>query len=220
MQRIVIAALACSACGALVDSDYAGEPLLRLQGVASGARLSSVTTTGVKGAVLWQGLDVAGPVGFTRLPLAFEFPAFWIDVLTLPGDAAALRLGPGEPMIAEAYLHIVKPGTSPTPRSDDFLATDYAHVLVYVEAACPPDGMTAQYLGAPLEPGFHVMVRTAVAELTAPQHVLVEQCVELATAMPPARARASCTEQHRYQLAPAPDDLDTILQFHVEVPGA
>lgn len=221
MQRIVvIAALGCAGCGTLVDSEYAGEPILRLQGVASGPRLSRETTTGVKAAVLWQGPSAAGLVDFTRLPLQFEFPAFWIDILALPHDDAVLQLEPGAPTLAEAYLHIVKPGTGAKPRAGDFLATDYDHVLVYVADRCAPDTMTARYLGAPLDRGFHLMVRTSVDQLTAPQQLLVEQCVALAVDTPPERARASCTELHRYQLAPAADDLDTILQFHVESPDA
>jgi|GEM_PF-5709301 len=211
----LIAALACAACGTLVDAEYAGEPVLRLRGVASGPRLSRETTLDVKGALLWQSLGPSGLIDFTRLPLQFEFPAFWIDVLSQPHDDAALQLEPSAPTISEGYLYIVKPDTGVLPRADDFLATDYEHVLVYVAAPCAADTMTARYLGAPLDRGFHVMVRTAVDELTAPQQALVEQCVARAVDTPPDRARAACTALHRYQLAPAPDDLETVLQFHV-----
>jgi hypothetical protein len=216
----IIAALACAACGTLVDAEYAGEPVVRLRGVASGPRLSRETTAGVKGAILWQSLGPSGLVDFTRLPLELEFPAFWIDILSLPHDDAALQLEPGAPTIAEAYLHIVRPDTGGLPRADDFLATDYEHVLVYVAGPCAPGTMTASYLGAPLDRGFHVMVRAPVDPLPAPQQVLVEQCVARAGDTPPDRARAACTALHHYQLAPAPDDLETVLQFHVESPGA
>ena len=220
MRRIAIIAALGAGCGSLTDAEYAGEPILRLQGVASGPRLSRETTAGVQAAVLWQGPTAAGAVDFTRLPLHVEFPAFWIDVLALPHEAAMRQLESSAPAVAEAYLHIVKPGTQTLPRADDFLATDYQHVLVYVADLCSPGSMTASYLGAPLDAGFHVMVRTTVDQLTAPQLLLVEQCVARMSDTPPARARASCTELHRYQLTPAADDLETTLQFHVESPGA
>jgi hypothetical protein len=208
-----------AACDPLVDADYSGDALFRLQGVASSTRGEGVTTTGVKGAALWQATSSWGMTAFTRLPLSVEFPAFWIDVISLPRDEVLFELAPGEPAIAEAYLHIVKPDTGSAPRADDFLATEYGHALVYVSAELPPSGMTAGYLSGNLAPGFHVMTRTSLTELTVPQQLLVERCVALAVDTPPDRARASCTVQHLYRLEPAPDDLTTILRFHVEPPS-
>src|SRR3954453_2241611 len=107
MQSLVVmatVALGVTACGSLVDGDYAGDPLLRIQGVAT-ARTDSVTTEGAAAAALWQGGLVTGAVTFTPLPLDIEFPAFWVDVLGLPHGDAMLRLDPSEPVFAEAYLH-------------------------------------------------------------------------------------------------------------------
>ena len=222
MQSLVVMAtvLACgaAACGSLVDGDYAGDPLLRLQGVAT-ARMDSVTTAGAKAAALWQSALATGTVNYTPLPLDIEFPAFWVDILELPHGDAMLQLDPAEPSFAEAYLHIVGPGIGPLPRAEDFLATDYQHVLVHVAGALVPTSLTASYLGGALSPGFHVMVRTEVAELSPAQQVLVERCVALATGVPAVRARATCTVQHLYRLAPAPDDLATIWSFRLEAQG-
>src|SRR5262245_53198083 len=146
-------AVAC-ACDPMVDTDYAGEPLIRLQGAAS-TTSGDPTTVGVKAAALWQGTSYVGPVGLSRLPLSIEFPVFWIDVLTIPGDELTFTLDSGEPPIAEGYLHIVKPTTAASPRADDFLATDFVHALVYLAGDVPANGPTAAYLGGALAGGFH-----------------------------------------------------------------
>jgi hypothetical protein len=216
-MRWIVVIWMIAGCGSLVDGDYAGEPMLRLQGVA-GARQTKDTTAGAKAAALWQGPGAAGAVRFTRLPLENDFPAFWIDVLALPRDDATLWLGAGEPVFAEAYLHIIRGDVGPQPRRDDFLATDYEHVLVWISDAMPADGLTASYFGAALTPGFHVVTRRACTELTTAQQAMVARCVELSTDLPPDRALGTCTAQHLYQLAPAADDLDTLLTFRVEQP--
>jgi hypothetical protein len=217
MQIIaVFLATACgAACGTLVDDDYAGEPLFRLQGIAASTQ-SDVTRTGVKGAAFWQHPDPAASA-LTRLPLVIEFPTFWIDVLSPPRDAVTFRIGPDEPAIGEAYLHIVNSDTGPAPGSDDFLATDYDHVLVYAAGAVAPGSPTADYLGAALAPGFHVLLRSSTDELSGSQQVLVERCVAAAPGDAADRARASCTALHSYRLAPAPGDLTALLRFHLVV---
>jgi hypothetical protein len=202
-----------AACGSLVDTSYAGEPLLRLRGVVSSQGGNQPIGTDVRAALLWQGVQDTGVTGFTRLPLSIEFPTFSIDVLSVPRDEVLFQVATDEPAIGEAYLHIVRPGTGPRPSVRDFVATDYDHALVYVSAEVPPSGLTSLYLGAAVAPGFHVMFRTSTADLTAPQQLLVERCVALALDTPPARALASCTAQHAYRLEPSPTDLATILEF-------
>jgi hypothetical protein len=217
MQMIVVLLIgACVACGSLVDTDYAGEPLFRLQGVAPSTEGTRVTMIGVKGAALWQAPDPAAS-RFMRMPLRIEFPSFWIDVMSAPHDDVVFRLDAGEPAIGEAYLHIVKSETGAVPRAEDFVATDYEHVLVHVSAEVPPAGLTATYLGAALAPGFHVMTRASTNELTAPQQVLVEQCA--ASAPGSERVRASCMAQRLYRLTPSPDDLGSVLRFHLTSTG-
>jgi hypothetical protein len=220
MKGFLALAIACLvACDPLVDTSYSGEPLVRLQGVVSSTQGAEITPTGAKGAALWQTASLWGLTDFTRLPLSLEFPVFWFDVMAQPRDEALFQVDLGEPAIAEGYLHIVKPTTGTTARGDDFLATEYEHALIYVTAELPPGGATAQYLGGDLAPGFHVVARTSVATLTAPQQVLVERCVALATTVPPDLARASCTAQRLYRLDPAFDDLTTLLRFRVELPS-
>lgn len=214
MQRIVLALIsACIACGSLVGTDYAGEPLLRLQGIASTAPGTSLAIAGVKGATYWQAPDpMTG--AFTRLPMHIEFPTFWIDVMASPRPQALFRLDASGPLIGEASLHIVKPDTGSVPSTGDILATDYQHVLVYVSDELPPDGLTAMYLGAALAPGFHVMSWSSTVELTAPQQVLAEQCIAAAPA-PAEHVRIACRLRRLYRLTPTPDDLETVLRFHL-----
>lgn len=206
--------IAClGACGSLVDTDYAGEPLLRLRGVVSSAGGNGDIGTDVRAAELWQAVQSEGLTSFTMLPLHIDFPTFAIEILSVPRDELLFQVGSDEPAIGEAYLHIVGPATGPRPVARDFVATDYDHALVYVSGEVSPGGLTASYLGAALAPGFHVMTRTSVVELGTPQQALVDRCVELATDTPRARALASCTAQHSYQLAPSPTDLATVLDF-------
>jgi hypothetical protein len=221
--QVVVTSLAVltAGCDAMVDADYAGEPTVRLQGAAtSSSHADLVTSTGVKAAAVWQGIEYQDGGAFTRLPLRMEFPVFWIDVLSPPDDGVAFTLGPGEPPIAEAYLHIVKPDTGAQALAGDFLASDFDHALLYVSATPAPGGLTAQYLGGAPAPGFHLMSRTATDALTLPQQGLVERCVASA---PPGvlavSARAGCTARRLYQLAPASHDLETILAFHVRASG-
>jgi hypothetical protein len=206
------------ACGSLVDGDYPGEPLVRLHGVP-GLGPTFDTTPGAKAAALWQSDRPEGTVEFTRLPLEIDFPAFWIAILAPPRDDAMLQIDPSEPAFAEGYLHIIKGDSGAQATPEAFLATDYEHVLLYLTDATPPGGLTARYLGAALGPGFHVATRSEVTLLSAPQQALVDQCVAAAGSLSPARAAATCTAQHLYQLAPAPDDLDTLLEFRVERSG-
>jgi hypothetical protein len=219
------ATVGATACDALVDPGYSGEPLIRLQGVVSSTR-GDVTPTGAKGAALWQAASLQGLTDFTRLPLRVDFPVFRIDVIAPPREEALFHVDPGEPAIAEAYLHIVKPDTASMARADDFLATDYEHALIYVTGELSQGGATALYLGmaGAVAPGFHVVTRSSVdvehGEMLRPsQQALAERCVALAPTGPPGRAHDSCFEQRRYRLDPTPDDLATLLQFRVELPG-
>lgn len=215
---LVLAAAGLAGCDPLVDTTYPGEPLVRLQGVVSSTQGTDIAPTGAKGAVLWQAANLSELTGFTRLPLSLDFPVLTFEVMEPPADDAVFQVDPGEPVIGEGYLHIVKPTTGERARPEDFLATEYDHALIYVAADLPPGGPTAQYLGGALGAGFHVAVRTATATLTPPQQALVERCVQLATGMPPDRVRASCTAQRLYRLDPAPEDLTTLLRFRVELP--
>jgi hypothetical protein len=211
MQKLALLALAGSACGSLVDGDYAGDPILQLHGVATG-RSTRMPTAGAQAAAAWQSDRVEGVVELTRLPLEQDFPSFWVDFLAPPPAAARIRLAAGEPAFAEAALHIV---VGAAPR---FLATDYDHVVVWVGDAMAADGPTARYLGAALAPGFHVATRHTCTELTAPQQLVVARCVATADDVPADRALGTCTAQHLYELAPAPDDLETTLAFRVIAP--
>jgi hypothetical protein len=217
VSLLSIVGLCLAACDPLVGTDYTGEPVLRLRGVMSSAQ-DDGSTIGAKGAALWQTTSFWGQTDFTPLPMTIEFPDFWLDLLSLPHDEVLFQLDPGEPAIAEAYLHIVKPDAGAMPHADDFMATDYDHALVYVSAQVPA-GVTAVYLGAALAPGFHLLTRTAVSDLTTPQQALVERCVALATGGPPDRIRASCVALHLYRLDPTPDDLATLLRFLMKVPS-
>jgi hypothetical protein len=211
---ILVAVSACVACGSLVGPAYAGDPLFRLQGLAASRQVSSIATAGAHGAAHWQGPDLAVSA-FMRLPLHVEFPTFWIDVMSPPGAAVLFQLGAGEPAIGEGYLHVVRSDVGAPSRPGDFLATDYEHALVYIGGEVSPGGLTATYLGAALAPGFHVVNRTPTTELTAPQQLLVEQCIA-ARGPPSERTRASCMVERLYRLEPAADDLDTVLRFHLE----
>jgi hypothetical protein len=217
-MRTWLLAIACVAagCDAMVDPGYAGEPLVRLQGTATSARSDQLSRAGVLAGALWQRTSVDGPSVFTRMPVRIEFPRFWIDVLAEPAAGDELTIADGDPPIAEAYLHIVEPDTGASPAPSDFLATDYDHALVWVSATPPASSLTAAYLGGSLSPGFHVVDRTATASPSAAQQGLIDRCVAAATDQPPGAAKASCTAQHLYQLAPSADDLDTILDFRVE----
>jgi hypothetical protein len=216
MRATLVFTVSClGACGSLVDVNYGGEPMFRLQGLAATRRSDPVSSTGVEAAALWQGTSARAAV-FTPMPLDIAFPTFWIDVVATPGDEVAFQLAPGEPPIAEAYLHIVKPDR--LAHAGELLASDYEHALVYVGGAVPPGGVTASYLGGPLEPGFHVMVRQAVPELTAAQQILVDRCAAQATDAPPAIARANCTAERLYRLDRSAADLQTLLHFHLS-PG-
>jgi hypothetical protein len=217
MRTTLVFTVSClGACGSLVGADYGGEPLFRLQGLAATRRSDPVSSTGVEAAALWQGTSARAAV-LAPMPLDIAFPTFWIDVVAAPSDEVVFQLAPEEPPIAEAYLHIVKPDRLAHP--GELLASDYEHALVYVGAAVPPDGVTTSYLGGPLEPGFHVMVRQAVSELTAAQQILVDRCVAEATDAPPAIARANCTAERLYRLDRSPADLQTLLHFSLS-PGA
>ena len=198
----MIAAL--GACGSLADQDYAGEPLLQLRGVPRSASLT-MDPASFDGAVHWQGLAV-NATGLTRTPLEPSFPAFWIDVMAWPPAAAQLTLG-DEPAFAEGYLHLVRADGGASNSSDEVLATELSHVLIYVAAAVTPDSLTARYLGAPFAAGFHVVTRSATTQLGEPQQMLAEQCVASGV------ARETCSLQRNYQLAAVPSDLETVLSF-------
>lgn len=215
MPIVVFLIAGVAACDPLVNVDYAGEPLVRLQGVASILRKDAGTTQ-VDGAMLWQVPSAAGVKGFTRVPLRTEFPALWLDVVSLPRPEVSFQVASGEPVIAEAYLHVVRRAAGPVVRGDDFVATELGHALVYVGGELAPDGVTASYLGGALEPGFHIVRRSSTSELTAPQRQLVERCATESPGGPPDRIRASCTAQHLYRLSPTPDDVDTVLRFDLE----
>ncbi|MCE9577233.1 MAG: hypothetical protein K8W52_29060 [Deltaproteobacteria bacterium] len=205
------------ACDALVATDYAGEPLVRLQGAAVDTRSGDgVAAGGAMAALVWQGTE--GAIAFTRLPLRVDFPVLWLDVLAPPPPPALFAVGAGEPAIAEAYFHLVRPDTRAVPHAGDVLATDYTHALVYVSADLAPASTTAAYLGAPLSAGFHLVVRSTVDALTAPQQQLVERCVAQAPPGAAARARAGCAAQRLYRLDPTTRDLATVLTFLFESP--
>jgi len=217
---VVISTIAVvPACDAMVATDYAGEPLVRLQGAAVDTRSGgSVPTGGAMAALVWQGTSGEGGIAFTRLPLRVDFPVLWLDVLAPPPPSALFAVGAGEPPIAEAYFHLVRPDTRAVPHAGDFLATDYTHALVYVTADLAPASTTAAYLGAPLSAGFHLVVRSPVDALTAPQQQLVERCAALAPPAAAARAGAVCTAQRLYRLDPTTRDLATVLTFLFESP--
>lgn len=44
-----------AACGSLVDTSYAGGPLMRLRGVVSSQAVDQPIGTDVRAALLWQG---------------------------------------------------------------------------------------------------------------------------------------------------------------------
>ncbi len=210
-------AFACSACDALVPGDYAGSPVLRIQGLASpSVGDATIIRDGVLAAAVWQDESADGAARFSRLALDLEFPLFTIEMLKLPGPDVEFSVADGEPAIAEAYLHIVEEDTGPQPALADFLATDFEHALVYVSASPSEGSLTSEYLGGRLAPGFHVMDRTPVDTLTPAQLSLVARCAAAATDLPPSQAEASCAARRLYRLGLARDDLRTVLDFRPE----
>lgn len=205
---VVTAAAYLGGCGSLAAEDYPGEPLVQLRGMAQGPPRSTEAAT-FDGAVRWQRL-AQNAATLMRVPLEPSFPTFWIDVVAWPPDDVFVQLG-DEPAFAEGYLHIVRADLEDQAAYDDILATELSHALIYVREAIAADSMTARYLGGALAPGFHVASRRGTTALDPAQQLLVEQCVALAGDA--SNARAICTLQHLYQLAPAPLDLDTLLTF-------
>lgn len=106
MQKIVLALVsACIACGSLVDPGYAGDPLFRLQGLASSRQMSGIATAGVHGAAHWQGPDPAVSA-LVRLPLHVEFPTDGDDGAdgTAAGARRAVRRREGAAVGAHARV--------------------------------------------------------------------------------------------------------------------
>lgn len=210
---LTIACLSTAACGSLAGPEYAGEPLISLRGVA--ASDSRESWRDVHAAAFWQAVD---PVQSqtTRLPIYNEFPTFWLDVIAQPPHAMLFHVDTGEPLIAEAYLHIIRADRDPDPVAGDIVATDYEHALIYVGGELVPGGPTARYLGGALSPGFHIAESVSTSAPTLAQAPLVERCAAIAGDTPAIRAR--CIAARSYQLQPAPSDLDTVLQFYVNAP--
>jgi hypothetical protein len=196
-------------CDTLVDPSYPGEAMARLRGTIVGFGVEQV---GDSAAILWNrnvGPSVpSGPFGLA--PLVPSFPSgLTIHVLAPPPEEAYFGVTGENAQIAEAYLYLVRPGTTEPIASLDLVGTAVDSVLVYVRGEVQPGSMTASYLGGVRAPGYHLLDWRATAELTDAQSHFSERC---AAEMP--GAAAACRAKRLYRLVDTPADLDTELVFY------
>ncbi len=180
MRRACLLALLLLSCDPQADSDYPGEPLLTLTGQVK----SNGPLPPLEAAMLWQRGD---PPSMdqqdlaTRAPVQATFPASFTVHLYHPPPAAAVRsLTPGEPTWARANAAAIPQGIAAAqiggalpaagPAANSY-GVDAAHWIIHLSADAPEGSITAWWLGAPMNAGFHLMRVTAVdpACMTAEQ---------------------------------------------------
>jgi hypothetical protein len=193
-MKLAAAVLLVAACDAQVDGRYAGDPYVRLRGVAVGFDADVV----IDGAMVrWTSqsgaqLD-AGPT--TPLPLAWAPPALAVPVVSLPPEDAMFGFA-GEPArIAEGTLFVTH-GDAIVGEAIDF-------ALVYIDGDVAVGSMAANYLGGAAAPGFHILDVLPTANLTPAQADLAARCGDT----------AACTQPRLYRLVQLTMDLGTELQF-------
>ena len=189
-----------SACDAYTDASYAGEPLLAVNGM-----FVSVQGTSLRGdmALLWQTTSYVGVGSPTRVPYSIEFPAsFTIELIEPPPSAVVMQFdAAGEPEFAEGYVFVVPAAGDPGPAQT--LGTDYEHAIVYAGSDVAAGTLAADYLGAPMSAGYHLMSWIA-GDPKPTQKMLIDRCIAEAAAAGIADSTARCTALRRYSLEPAP----------------
>ncbi len=196
MQWCVLVLLA--ACDPLAGGDYVGEPLFILEGTLSAPddRVGGV-------ALLWQDPSGAGGPGVetTAVPVALAFPAaFKVSIPAPPPPAVRFELDGIS--LAEAYVYAVVDPAAERPEPRGLART---HVVVFAASEVPEGSAAAAYLGGPLAAGYHLRSYAPVATPRA-QATLIERCIAAGW------KRRACEVRRAYDLGPAADDAELLIQ--------
>jgi len=182
--------LALTACDALADRHYVGEPLITLEGTFAPTSVAPQDVGGI--ALLWQDAEGAGGPGkaIMSVPVSIEFPAaFAVEVPSPPPDAVMFAFDDNLPL-AECYVYVVADGDAL-----QLLGADRTHALVYATYDVADGTAAAAYLGGPMSAGFHLR-RFAATTVPSPQQAaLIDRCTAGGATVD------ACTARHLYQLS-------------------
>ncbi|WP_437673194.1 hypothetical protein [Sorangium sp. So ce131] len=149
-----------AACDGQADSDYAGEPLLTLQGTIVN-ELDEPPAGPVDAVLVWniQGSESGAENFPVRATVTGSFPAaFTLSMYTPPPENALNDLSEGGLVDARVGIATIEAAPHEGEAGEgSSLGIDEGHVIVYVESDMDEDGFWSNFFGGPLAPGFHVM---------------------------------------------------------------
>jgi hypothetical protein len=222
MRRACVFVLLLWSCDPQADSDYPGEPLVTLTGQVK----SNGPLPPLEAAMLWQRGD---PPSMdhqdlaTRAPVQATFPATFTVHLYHPPPPAALRsLAPGEPFFARANAAAIPQGIAAAQIAGGALPAagppgnsygiDAAHWIIHLASDARERSITAWWLGAPMNAGFHLVRVSAIdpACMTAGQ---LQACTAdlVQRGLTEDKAHAFCVAP--YRLSPAPPTEQLLLDL-------
>lgn len=151
--------LAGAACDAQVDSEYRGEPLATL----SGEVVALASTSAVNASLVWSNFAQNGDTYLAaEAPVSGEFPAqFTLDVFLPPPTELLNHFAEDADEVALGLAYVVAfpqdydATTGETPETPWGISA--GHVLAYVPADLPAGSSAAEFAGAALTAGFHVL---------------------------------------------------------------
>lgn len=199
MRRLVLVALASAlgGCDSFAGRDYVGEPLITLAGTFATTSTPIGQVGGV--ALLWQDAEGAGGPGKSAMsvPVSIDFPAAFHVAVPAPPPADVMFGFADGPQLAECYVFVVADAGSAHPTH--ILGADRTHALIWADADVAAGTRAAEYLGGPVDAGFHLRRYVATETPSPAQAELIARCVARGD------PREGCEGRRRYQLAAASD---------------
>lgn len=213
-SAIALLASALVGCSAPIAPDsYPGDPLVTLWGEVT----SSAPLPPSEVAVVWQldgppstsAMEIGPRTGYP--PIEDGAPNFDLRLYDPPPPGVLRQLGTDEPWFARGnavampYYFMSDVGEA-VALEDPAFGMHVDHWIVYLESSAPAGSLTAWWLGAPLERGYHQLRVTAV-DPTCLTQIEIDACVTAlrAAGVPDDEtARTYCLADYRLSTEPAP----------------